>query len=149
MRMSPAGATATAIASTDCWRDGDRVVRASRTIRPDAPLPSVDGAPYVEEVAMVRRAAAVAFGAASRARLAPGERGSRRSCSTPGAFGPVAVGMSSTYWDTDDAPGRGVAAFAGAALPNAATTTRAAVTVVRVARGRLELARDEASSTTE
>jgi hypothetical protein len=83
--------------------------------------------------------------------LASGERGSRRSRSTPGAFGPAAVGTSSTYWATDDAPGRGAAALAGAASANAVArrATRTAVRVWRVARARLDLARDEAGGTTE
>ena len=42
----------------------------------------------------------------SKARFALGESGVRRSLPTPGAFGPSAVGMSSTYWATDDAPVR-------------------------------------------
>jgi hypothetical protein len=60
----------------------------------------------------------VDFGALSKARLAAGESGVRRAGPTPGASGPSAVGMSSTYWVTDDAPGLGpstVAGFAGSA----------------------------------
>lgn len=149
MRVSPAGEAAAAIASSDRLRD---VVRVSRTVRPEAPRPRLDGAPYVDDVATVSRDAAVRFGTPSRARLASGERGRRRSFSTPGAFGPVAVGTSSTYCATDDAPGRGAAALAGAAASAtvvARRATRAAVTVMRVARGRLDLARDKAGSTTE
>ena len=152
MRVSPAGATAAAMASTDSLPDGDRVVvPVSRTIRPDAALPSLEGAPYVEDVATFTRAAAVPFGTPSRARTASGERDSRRSFSTPGAFGPVAVGMSSTYWSTAEAPGCGTAALAGAASPKAATrrTTMAAVTPGRIARARRDLAHDQADSTTE
>lgn len=153
MRVSPAGATAAAMASSDSRLPaGDWVVaRVSRAIRPEAPVRSLDGAPYVEDVATVSRATAVAFGAPSRARLAAGERGSRRSFSTPGAFGPAAVGTSSTYWATDDAPGRGVAALAGAASASvvARRATSTAVRELRVARARLDLARDEAGGTTE
>ena len=47
------------------------------------------------------------FDALSKARCAPGGSGVRRSRPTPGAVGPSAVGMSSTYWATDDAPGFG------------------------------------------
>ena len=52
-------------------------------------------------------ASAVFFGDLSRARLALGASGVRRSRSTPGALGPLTVGTNSTYWPTAEAPGSG------------------------------------------
>jgi hypothetical protein len=61
MRVSPAGAAPVAMASSDWLRDGGRV--GASALRPTSPpRPSrLDGAPYVDKVATVRRAAAVDF----------------------------------------------------------------------------------------
>jgi hypothetical protein len=83
---------------------------------------------------MVSREAAVDSDALSKARCAPGPSGVRRSRPTPGAFGPSAVGMSSTYWATDDAPGLGGFASARAA-PAKVDATTATKIVAMPARG--------------
>lgn len=67
------------------------------------------------------------FDALSKARLAPGESGVRLSRPTPGAVAPSAVGMSSTYWATDDAPG-----FGGLASARAVPAKLEATTVTRI-----------------
>ena len=79
------------------------------------------------------------FDALSKARLAPGGRGVRRSVPTPGASGPSAVGMSSTYWATDDAPGFGGRASARA-VP--AKLDAAAATKIVAATARSHWARE-------
>ncbi len=107
MRISPSGATAAATARSDWSRDGSSTDgSAPRTFRSES-LRGFDGAPYVEDVATAASESAVDPDALSKARFAVGGRGSRCSLSTPGAVGPPAVGMSSTYWATDDASGFG------------------------------------------
>ena len=73
------------------------------------------------------------FDALSKARLATEGRGVSRSAPTPGASGPSAVGMSSTYWATDDAPGFGGRASARAvpAKLDAPTVTKIVATAAR------------------
>ena len=65
----------------------------------------------------------MAFDVLSKARFALGESGVRRKLPTPGAFGPSAVGTSSTYWATEDAPGFGGSACARAVPAKLAATT--------------------------
>ena len=86
----------------------------------------------------------------SKARFALGESGVRRSLPTPGAFGPSAVGMSSTYWATDDAPGSGGSACARAAPAKLAATT-ATMIVAMPPRSHREdhVFRERASGTSE
>ena len=90
------------------------------------------------------------FDALSKARLAPGERGARRSGPTPGASGPSAVGMSSTYWATDDAPGFGGRASARAvpAKLEAPAVTKTVATAARSHWAR-EAFRERARGTSE
>ena len=90
------------------------------------------------------------FDALSKARLAARERGVRRSGPTPGASGPSAVGMSSTYWATDDAPGFGgcVSASAVPAELDAPAATKIMTTAARSHWAR-EAFRESARGTSE
>jgi hypothetical protein len=92
----------------------------------------------------------VDFDALSKARFATGGSGVRRSRPTPGAVGPSAVGMSSTYWATDDAPGFGGSASARAApVKLDATTAREAVAMPARRQWARHAFRERAGGTSE
>jgi hypothetical protein len=149
MRISPSGATAAATARRDRSRDGSST--GGSATRPEPPVRGANGAPYVEDVATVASDLAVDCPVLFKACVAVGERGSRRSLPTPGAVGPLAVGMSSTYWATDDASGAGGLPCAPAAPAQlAATTAKVKVTALpRIRGGRHHSLRESTRSTTE
>jgi hypothetical protein len=149
MRISPAGATAAATARRDRSRDGSSTAGSATRLGPT--LGRVGSAPYVEDVATVASDLAVDRDASSKARLAVGGRGNRRSSPTPGAVGPLAVGMSSMYWATDDASGAGGLSCARAA-PAKLAARRANATdtaLPRIRGGRRHSLRESTRSTTE
>jgi hypothetical protein len=137
------GIAASVIARRDRSRDEPSARSAAFA---EAALGDVGCAPYVEDVATVASAFAVDGVVPFRARVAIGGRGKRCSPRTPGAVGPLAVGMSSTYWVTDEVSGGGEVSCARAASALLAAK-RATATIITPARPRRAPSRSFPEST--